>query len=66
MHGVDPDVVLRQLADERDLRLDVRLAQMPHVEVHVGAVLSLEHVPLLLFAHEALRKLVAWPELHRP
>ena len=66
MDRVDPGVVLRQLAHERDALVDQALAQMAHVEVCVGAVLALEDAARLLLSHEGLREPVARAELHAP
>src|SRR5436305_1378406 len=65
VHRVDADVVLRQLAHERDLAVDLALAEVPDVEVHIRAVRPIEDVALVLLFHERLRQAVTWPELHR-
>ena len=63
--GIDATVVGREFTHERDLRVDLLLAQVPHVEVHVAAILPRKDVALLLLLYKCLRQAVAGTEFHR-
>ena len=59
-------VLLAQLADEGDLRVDLLLTEMPEIEVHDGAIRRIDRATLLELLHERLRQAIARSQLHRP
>ena len=64
IHGIDTDVVLRQLPNEGQVLVDQLLSEVPQVEVDVVPVGALKRAPLLVLLHVAAGEDVARPELH--
>jgi hypothetical protein len=64
LHRIDPDVFRRQLPNEGEALVDLLLAEVAQIEVHVVAVFPLEGPARLHLLDEGAREEIARPQLH--
>ena len=62
--GIEVRVLQAQLSNERQRLVDLLLADVPDVQVHIGTVRSVQRASLLLFLNEGLRQPVTRTEFH--